>query len=55
MNPPPQAVRLNNDRAAARVKSEFRVSDRRFWGVKVNSSFKDSTSFHKPDVKLMMV
>ena len=31
----PQAVRLGNDRAAARLRSEFRISDRRFWGVKV--------------------
>jgi hypothetical protein len=30
-----QAVRLGNDRAAARLRSEFRVSDRRFWGIKV--------------------
>lgn len=32
-----QAVRLGNDRAAARVRSEFRVSDRRFWGIKVGA------------------
>ena len=39
LNPPnaivPQAVRLGNDRAAARLRSEFRISDRRFWGIKV--------------------
>lgn len=31
-------MRLGNDRAAARLRSEFRVSDRRFWGIKVSVS-----------------
>ena len=30
-----QCIRLGNHRAAARVQSEFRISDRRFWWLKV--------------------
>ena len=33
-----QCIRLGNHRAAARVQSEFRISDRRFWWLKVCSS-----------------
>ena len=32
-----QCIRLGNHRAAARVQSEFRISDRRFWWLKVRS------------------
>ncbi len=30
-----QALKLGNERAAQRVRSEFRLSDKRFWGIKV--------------------
>ena len=30
-----QCIRLGNLRAAARVQSEFRISDKRFWWLKV--------------------
>lgn len=30
-----QALKLGNNRAASQVQSEFKVSDRRFWGIKV--------------------
>ena len=32
-----QALKLGNERAAQRVRSEFRLSDKRFWGIKARS------------------
>lgn len=31
-----QCVRLSNHRAAARVRTDFKISDRRFWWLKVS-------------------
>ena len=33
-----QCVRLGNHRAAARLRADFKVSDRRFWWLKVRSA-----------------
>mmetsp|Transcript_15272 Transcript_15272/g.46155 ORF Transcript_15272/g.46155 Transcript_15272/m.46155 type:complete len:862 (+) Transcript_15272:225-2810(+) len=32
-----QALKLGNERAAQRVRSEFRVTDKRFWGIKIRA------------------